>query len=108
MAREKNSFTCQSCGASTGQWAGRCNACGEWNTIVEEVSKNSGIAGGPAKKQSKGLTLELESLDTEVPDVPRLMTDIAEFDRVTGGGLVPGSAILVGGEPGIEIGRAHV
>ncbi|MCP4936875.1 MAG: DNA repair protein RadA [bacterium] len=101
MAREKNSFTCQSCGASTGQWAGRCNACGEWNTIVEELSKNSGIAGGPSKKQAKGLTLELEALDTEVADVPRLMTDIAEFDRVTGGGLVAGSAILVGGEPGI-------
>lgn len=101
MARESNSFVCQSCGTVTGQWVGRCNACGEWNTIVEEVSKNSGIAGGPAKKRPKGLTIKMEALDAEVEDIPRLTTDIAEFDRVTGGGLVPGSAILVGGEPGI-------
>ena len=101
MARASNSFVCQSCGASTGQWAGRCNSCGEWNTIVEEVSKNSGIAGGPAKKQPKGQIIELEALDAEIDDIPRLTTDISEFDRVTGGGLVPGSAILVGGEPGI-------
>ena len=101
MARASNSFVCQSCGAETGQWVGRCNSCGEWNTIVEEVAKNSGIAGGPASRQAKGLKIELETLDTVADDVPRLTTGIAEFDRVTGGGLVPGSATLVGGEPGI-------
>ncbi len=101
MARKSSRFVCESCGSVTGQWAGRCNACGEWNTICEEVSKNSGIAGGPAKGQSKGVNIELEGLDVEADDIPRLATGIAEFDRVTGGGLVPGSAILVGGEPGI-------
>jgi DNA repair protein RadA/Sms len=101
MARSSNNFVCQSCGNVSGQWSGRCNICGEWNTVVEEVSKNSGIAGGPAKKQHKGQLIELEALDAEISDVPRLRTGIGEFDRVTGGGLVPGSAILVGGEPGI-------
>ncbi len=101
MAKASNNFVCQSCGAVSGKWAGRCNACGEWNSIVEEASKNSGIAGGPDKSHASGVLVTLESLDAQTDDVPRLTTDNAEFDRVTGGGLVPGSAILVGGEPGI-------
>ncbi len=101
MARSKTSFVCQSCGAVSGQWAGRCNSCGEWNTIVEEAGRNSGIAGGPEKAFSSGMIIDLENLDAETSDLPRLATGIAEFDRVTGGGMVPGSAILVGGEPGI-------
>ncbi len=101
MAKTSNNFVCQSCGAVSGKWAGRCNACGEWNSIVEEASKNSGIAGGPDKSNTSGVLVTLESLDAQTDDVPRLTTDNAEFDRVTGGGLVPGSAILVGGEPGI-------
>ncbi len=101
MARPSTRFVCQSCGAVSGRWAGRCNACGEWNTISEEIPENSGIAGGPAGKQAGGMAISLESLDAETGDIPRHTTGIAEFDRVTGGGLVPGSAILVGGEPGI-------
>ena len=101
MARSSRQFVCQSCGAVSTQWAGRCNSCGEWNSIIEEAANNSGIAGGPEKKRLKGVTVTMESLDAQTKDVPRLITGNAEFDRVTGGGLVPGSAILVGGEPGI-------
>jgi len=101
MARSSNQFICQSCGAVSGRWAGRCNACGEWNTIVEETKRNSGVAAGPPKKQSRGLAVKLETLNAEIADAPRISTEMAELDRVTGGGLTPGSAILVGGEPGI-------
>jgi DNA repair protein RadA/Sms len=101
MAKNASRFVCQSCGAVTSRWAGRCNACGEWNTISEEVSDNSGIAGGPSKRKAKGTPIELETLDANIADVPRIKTGLSELDRVTGGGLVPGSALLVGGEPGI-------
>ena len=101
MARSSNRFVCQSCGAVSGRWTGRCNSCGEWNSITEELADNSGIAGGPQKNRPRGHSIELERLDTQTADTPRLKTKITEFDRVTGGGLVPGSTILVGGEPGI-------
>jgi DNA repair protein RadA/Sms len=98
-------FVCQSCGAAHAKWAGQCPACGEWNTLVEEaVGAPLGgkpPAGGKAKpRHGKGLEfVDLEG-DGETVD-RRLPTGIAELDRVLGGGLVPGSAILVGGDPGI-------
>jgi DNA repair protein RadA/Sms len=93
-------FTCSSCGASHKKWAGRCDACGQWNSIVEEAA----LTAGPAKKSlgaAKGRRVELSNLSTKDAPLKRAQSGIAEFDRVLGGGLVPASAILVGGDPGI-------
>jgi DNA repair protein RadA/Sms len=98
MARPTTRFVCQACGAVTAKWAGRCETCGEWNTIVEEPaapSPGAGPARGPARK------LAFVDLAGEAAPAPRVPTGIAELDRVLGGGLVPGSAVLLGGDPGI-------
>ena len=96
-------YVCQSCGTSYPKWAGRCEACGAWNTLVEE--QQSGPPGGlkSSRKVSRaqGPKLTFSSLATEIEAAPRLTTQDPEFDRVTGGGLVPGSALLIGGDPGI-------
>ncbi len=99
MARSQASFVCQSCGAVSAKWAGRCDACGGWNTIVEEAAPAP--AGAGARPRAKGRAFALEDLKTEDIEPPRRVTGIAEFDRVCGGGLVPGSALLVGGDPGV-------
>ena len=102
MARAKQNFVCQSCGAASPRWAGRCEACGEWNSITEELAERSGVGAGPARGGgAKGRTIDLVALSGAGEDPPRFITGVAEFDRVCGGGLVPGSAILVGGDPGI-------
>ncbi|MBO6667404.1 DNA repair protein RadA [Parvibaculum sp.] len=103
MARQSRTFVCQSCGAVTPRWAGRCESCGEWNTIVEEAGAAGGVGAGPAAKslQGKGRRIELVEMSGESAEPPRYVTGVGEFDRVTGGGLVPGSAVLVGGDPGI-------
>ena len=100
MASPKVQFVCQSCGGAHAKWSGRCDACGEWNTLVEETP-HTGVATGPGKPLKKGRVIPLEPLDGETSEEPRIKTGIAEFDRVTGGGLVRGSALLVGGDPGI-------
>ncbi|PCH81237.1 MAG: DNA repair protein RadA [Hyphomicrobiales bacterium] len=104
MARQKSTFVCQSCGSVTTKWAGRCESCGEWNTIVEET-ESGGVGGGPltsgGKSSHKGRIIPLVALSGETKDEPRIQTGIAELDRVTGGGFVTGSALLVGGDPGI-------
>lgn len=101
MARRSTSFVCQSCGAVTAKWVGRCESCGEWNTIVEEQS-GGGIGGGPARAaRSKGRVVPLVGLSGDTKEAPRIKTNVAELDRVTGGGFVRGSALLVGGDPGI-------
>ncbi len=97
MAKATTAYVCQECGASTAQWSGKCPGCSAWNTLVEEVTSKS----GPEKTSTGGKTVALQTLDAEVPDAPRISSGLAEFDRVIGGGLVPGSAILVGGDPGI-------
>jgi len=101
MAKQSKQFTCQSCSAQSTQWAGRCDACGEWNTIVEDAGVKSGIGAHPAAKALRGRAVNLVGLDGEDAPITRLKSKIGEFDRVTGGGLVPGSAVLVGGDPGI-------
>jgi len=98
MPKPSTIFACQSCGSIHGKWAGRCDACGEWNTLVEEAQTQN---AKPAHKRRKGRGMAFVDLGGESKDVPRLKTGIDELDRVTGGGLVPGSAILVGGDPGI-------
>jgi DNA repair protein RadA/Sms len=99
MARANATFVCQSCGAVHSKWAGKCEACGGWNTIVEEGPRAP--AGASATKRAKGRPFALEDLKTKEEAPPRRVTGIAEFDRVTGGGLVAGSALLVGGDPGV-------
>jgi DNA repair protein RadA/Sms len=100
MAKPQKTYVCQSCGTVTNKWAGKCEGCNEWNTIVEEAAPESAPKGlGTGRK---GKSLELVSLKGDgSPKPPRHVTGIAEFDRVTGGGMVPGSAVLIGGDPGI-------
>ncbi len=95
-----NSFSCTACGAVHNKWSGRCDACGEWNSIVEDKP----LSAGPAKKSlgaKRGAAIELTDLATEETPPPRTISKMGELDRVLGGGLVPASAILVGGDPGI-------
>jgi DNA repair protein RadA/Sms len=94
VARAQN-FVCQSCGAAASRWAGRCDACGAWNTLVEEG------AAAPARLSRKGRLFVIEPLKGQTLEAPRLACGVAEFDRVTGGGLVRGSVLLLGGDPGI-------
>ena len=98
MAQAAARYVCQSCGTSYTRWSGRCENCGEWNTIVEEISRQSAPKGLTGKR---GRHIALQSLAGTAPDEPRRATAIAEFDRVVGGGLVKGSALLIGGDPGI-------
>lgn len=101
MAKAKVNFICQNCGAVYNRWQGKCDACGEWNTIVEE-SQSGGIGGGPATAgRRKGRASALFPLSGETEEAPRIVSGIDELDRVTGGGFVRGSALLVGGDPGI-------
>ena len=94
------SFSCTACGAVHGKWSGRCDACGEWNCIVEDT----GLAAGPAATSlgaRRGTPIALTDLSTQEMPPPRTRSGLDELDRVLGGGLVPASAILVGGDPGI-------
>jgi DNA repair protein RadA/Sms len=102
MAKTKTVFVCQNCGAESPKWVGKCYACGEWNTYIEEIA----ITG---KNRDRGLSLSLKKdkqkpvsiSSVTVSDIPRIDTKIKELNRVLGGGVVPGSLILLGGEPGI-------
>jgi DNA repair protein RadA/Sms len=94
VARAQN-FVCQNCGAASTRWAGRCEACGAWNTLVAEG------AAGSARSSRKGRLFVIEPLKGQTLEAPRLASGVAEFDRVTGGGLVRGSVLLLGGDPGI-------
>lgn len=96
----KTSFTCSACGASSRKWAGRCDACGAWNTIHEEAPLATG-PGGKTLGSSRGKTIALTDLTTREAPLPRTLCGISELDRVVGGGLVPASVTLVGGDPGI-------
>jgi len=103
MAKATHHFVCQSCGASFPKWAGKCEACGAWNSLLDEP-----LADGPpkglndsARHKGKGRKIDFVPLKGEKRHLPRFLSAIGEFDRVVGGGLVPGSATLVGGDPGI-------
>lgn len=100
MAKAQKSYVCQSCGAVTLRWAGKCDSCNEWNTITEEAAAAAVPKGLSASK--KGRVIDFVDLRTGGnAHYIRHVTKIGEFDRVTGGGLVPGSAVLIGGDPGI-------
>ena len=98
MAKSVTRYVCQSCGAVTPKWAGRCETCDEWNTIAEEIleARPGGSAKAPASRK-----ISFVGLEGAAAPPPRLITNIAELDRVLGGGFVPSSAVLVGGDPGI-------
>lgn len=99
MAR-KPTFTCQDCGTAHGKWQGRCDGCGAWDRLVEEAPAAPG-PGGRALAARPGRGMALSDLASPEPPPPRTACGIAELDRVLGGGLVPGSAVLLGGDPGI-------
>src|SRR5919107_310954 len=103
MAKRHPSFVCQSGGPVYNRWKGKCEACGGWNSIVEETGAASPMAGPAATRPSraKGRVFPLEGLVGETSAPPRTPSGIAELDRVTGGGFVRGSVILLGGDPGI-------
>lgn len=100
MAKPQKSYVCQSCGAVHSRWMGKCEACGEWNSISEEVQEAT--PKGLGRSKHKGRVIEFAPLAAQDrKSWPRFHSTIQEFDRVTGGGLVPGSALLIGGDPGI-------
>ncbi len=100
MAKAKTNYICQSCGAVSSKWSGKCDGCNEWNSITAEVTEASVPKG--MNRSKKGRAMDLVGLGGQRSDkLSRHITGIAEFDRVTGGGLVPGSALLIGGDPGI-------
>src|SRR6476469_7848282 len=99
MAKNAASFICQNCGATCGRWQGKCDSCGEWNTIAEEgAAADRAIPGRSARK---GRVFALEPLTGETHEAPRLPSGVPELDRVTGGGFVRGSVLLMAGDPGI-------
>lgn len=99
MAKEKIIFYCQSCGAESSKWMGQCPSCKEWNTLVEETVSAKKGAHKVSRQEMKAKVTKLK--DIETADKERMSTHITELDRVLGGGIVPGSMILVGGDPGI-------
>src|ERR687887_2328167 len=100
MARSATVFACSSCGHESPKWHGRCPGCGEWNTMTEE--KRAPASPGRAGSRSSGRVLTPQQLsEVEAPALARLATGIGELDRVLGGGIVPGSLVLIGGAPGI-------
>ncbi|NIY77235.1 DNA repair protein RadA [Thalassospira sp. HF15] len=101
MAKTQSRFICQNCGAEYRKWTGRCDACGEWNSIEEERVESGPKATGGIAGGAKGKTIDFVALEGESASPKRLISGIAELDRACGGGLVPGSALLVGGDPGI-------
>ena len=100
MAKPRSSFVCQNCGALSTRWQGKCEACEGWNCVVEE-GVSTGIGAMAARAALKGRAFALEGLAGQTPAAPRVTTGMSELDRVTGGGFVPGSVMLLGGEPGI-------
>jgi DNA repair protein RadA/Sms len=98
MSKRSPSFVCQNCGAAFSRWQGKCEACGEWNSLSEEGGETP---AGPGRKPAKGRLFALEPLTGEAHEAPRLPCNVAELDRVTGGGFVRGSVLLMAGDPGI-------
>lgn len=101
MAKTKSVYVCRNCGVEAAKWIGKCPSCGEWDTFVEEIIRKDTVAnrmlGGVTQSSAKPMLLT----DIEVTSEVRINTSSTEFNRVLGGGLVPGSLVLIGGEPGI-------
>jgi DNA repair protein RadA/Sms len=97
VAKDKTSFVCQSCGHQSSKWLGKCNQCHEWNTYLEEVNSNTRTSSIALKKRSQPTMLS----DVKTLDIQRIVLSDPELNRVLGGGIIPGSLVLFGGEPGI-------
>ena len=100
MAKTKIRYVCQSCGSAQPKWQGRCPDCGEWNTLVETVIQE------PAPGRAAAILSDTSTVPLALPDIPadgyeRIPVPIAELSRVLGGGIVPGSVVLISGDPGI-------
>ncbi len=99
MGKVKTTFSCQECGAQSPKWVGKCPACGQWNTYVEEIISKGTNSPKLSLSVSGVKPLTLDKI--EAAKIPRIKTNINELNRVLGGGIVPGSLVLIGGEPGI-------
>lgn len=99
MAKLKKAYFCQNCGSQFPQWTGQCKNCGEWNTLVEEIleKKSSTVISSSTKKRKNLINI----IEVETKEEPRIKTNSQELNRVLGGGIVLGSVVLIGGEPGI-------
>jgi DNA repair protein RadA/Sms len=98
MAKAKTVYTCTECGGQVPKWQGQCPACGAWNTLVETIAETASVNRYAALNQTAGLQ---KLAEVEAAEIPRQPTGVSEFDRVLGGGLVPGGVVLLGGDPGI-------
>lgn len=104
---KKTTYSCQECGAIHTKWSGKCPDCGAWNSLIEEFEiggfgSNSGLeTNNKNLKPEEGQKIEMINLDHQISDIDRIKINIEEFDRVIGGGIVRGSAILIAGDPGI-------
>ncbi|HEU0301943.1 MAG TPA: ATPase domain-containing protein [Longimicrobium sp.] len=104
MAKTRTAYFCRECGNETARWAGQCPACNEWNTLVEEPAaprRAKAAPGASARAGGGAVAAPVRLREVEGAEAPRWATGLAEFDFVLGGGIVPGSVVLVGGEPGI-------
>ena len=101
MAKAKSVFFCQNCGAESSQWMGRCPQCGEWNTLVEEIIKETKHSRIPSRGVGNQTAKPTALPDIEISSIARVSTTFGEIDRVLGGGIVPGALMLLGGDPGI-------
>ena len=99
MAKNKTVYVCRACGAETGKWAGQCADCGQWNTLEERSTAPAAAGGRPGYS---GVVTPVQVIGAvDLAETARISTGLAEFDRVLGGGMVPGSVVLVGGDPGV-------
>ena len=101
MAKSTLSFVCQNCGAAYNRWQGKCESCGEWNTLSEEDTTGATRCRSRSAPSARAGCSSWKRLTGKSQDAPRLPSGMAELDRVTGGGFVRGSVLLVGGDPGI-------
>lgn len=100
MAKPQKRYVCQACGSVATRWQGQCADCGEWNSLIEDSAKAT-VFAAKHDLRTGGRAIEMVGLDADIPLPKRWSTGIAEFDRALGGGVVPGSATLIGGDPGI-------
>ena len=99
MAKEKSIFLCNECGYESPKWAGKCPSCGAWNTLVEKVVRNTPVSRSSNFDRTQAQPVLIDDVSTD--EQPRIDMNDSELNRVLGGGLVPGSLVLLGGEPGI-------
>ena len=100
MVKSKTKYSCNACGAITPRWAGKCDSCDEWNSIEERIDTTVALNSSGARR-GKGKTIIFQSLKGTQEKPTRIKSNINEFDRVCGGGLVKGMVSLIGGDPGI-------